>query len=81
MSVREDVGVINSSLTFINDLLRSMLDSHRAANKQMKIEKAPADVLKDILQPIAAILYRRDSDFVVQTDCPACRQTAPHSPA
>lgn len=33
-SVREDVHIIDSSLTFINDLLRSMLDMHKAVSQE-----------------------------------------------
>lgn len=69
-SVREDVGIIDSSLTFMNDLLRSMLDMHKAASMKMDISLAPADMKRDILEPVAAMLYHRDSNFEVQVDCP-----------
>jgi signal transduction histidine kinase len=49
-SVRDDLGIMHKSLQLINDLLRSMLDMHRAANKQMKIVNAPMDVLKDVFE-------------------------------
>ena len=65
----EDVGVIRSSLSFINDLLRSMLDVHRAANKQLKIEATPTDILSDILHPVASILYHRGDTFQVLVEC------------
>ena len=68
--MKEDLSVINASLTFINDLLRSMLDVHRASNKQMKLDLKPTDILKDILQPASAMLYRRDETFQVKVDCP-----------
>ena len=69
-SVREDVGIIDSSLTFINDLLRSMLDMHKAESMKMDINLSPADLKRDILEPVAAMLYQRDSNFTVEIDCP-----------
>lgn len=69
-SVREDLGIIKSSLAFVNDLLRSMLDIHRAESKQMKIENSPTGLLADVLQPVSAILYNRNQAFNVEIDCP-----------
>jgi len=69
-SVREDVGIIDSSLTFINDLLRSMLDMHKAESMRMDVNLAPADLKRDVLEPVAAMLYKRDSNFTVEIDCP-----------
>ena len=69
-SVREDVGIIDSSLTFINDLLRSMLDMHKAECMKMDISMAPADLKRDVLEPVAAMLSQRDSNFTVEVDCP-----------
>jgi signal transduction histidine kinase len=69
-SVREDVSIIDSSLTFMNDLLRSMLDMHKAESMKMDITLAPADLKRDILEPVAAMLYHRDSNFKVEIDCP-----------
>ncbi len=70
LSVREDVDIIDSSLTFINDLLRSMLDMHKAASKRIDVTFSLADVKRDILQPVAAMLYTRDSNFKVLVECP-----------
>ena len=33
--ISDDLNTIDASLTFINDLLRNMLDMHKAANNQM----------------------------------------------
>jgi signal transduction histidine kinase/CheY-like chemotaxis protein len=68
--VNEDVHIIDSSLHFINDLLRNMLDMHRASSKQLQIEYAPTDILLDVLMPINAMLYTRGSGVKVQIDCP-----------
>ena len=69
-SVREDVGIIESSLNFINDLLRNMLDMHKAASKNLNMQLVPMDMLHDILRPAAAMLYQRDAAFEVRVDCP-----------
>jgi signal transduction histidine kinase/CheY-like chemotaxis protein len=69
-SAKEDVQIIEASLHFINDLLRNMLDMHRASSNQLKIDLAPADLLKDVLEPVASMLYHRCADFEVLLDCP-----------
>lgn len=69
-TVREDVHIIETSLHFVNDLLRSMLDLHRVSSKNMVVDNSPADVLSDILQPVASMLTRRDDVFQVQIECP-----------
>ena len=71
IAVREDVGIIEISLRFINDLLRSMLDLSRASNNQLVLDYAPVDILNDILNPVAAMLYNRDNMFEVLIECPA----------
>ncbi|CAB9526882.1 respiration control sensor protein ArcB [Seminavis robusta] len=68
--VREDIEVVNSSLHFINDFLRSMLDIHRATGNQLKITKSPTDLLRDVLEPVSAILYKRVANFEVIVSCP-----------
>jgi hypothetical protein len=67
---REDVGIIDNALRFVNDLLRNMLDMHRAANKQLKVNMMPTDILHDVLEPVQAMLPQRDSKFEVQIECP-----------
>jgi signal transduction histidine kinase/CheY-like chemotaxis protein len=69
-AVREDVQIIESSLKFINDLLRSMLDLHRAKSNQLNLELAPTDIKRDILDPAASMLYQRDAMFSVEVHCP-----------
>ena len=69
-SVREDVAIIARGLQFINDLLRSMLDMHRASSNQIKIDLAPIDLLRDVLEPTASMLYNRNAEFDVVVDCP-----------
>jgi len=68
-AVREDVHIIESSLKFINDLLRSMLDLHRAKSDQLTLEFSPTDIKRDILEPAASMLYQRDAMFSVEVHC------------
>ena len=69
-SLREDANIISSSLRFINDLLRSMLDVHRATRDQMVLETDTIDILHDIFEPTASMIYARDTNFEVLIDCP-----------
>eukprot|EP00934_Nitzschia_sp_Nitz4_P008096 Nitzschia sp. Nitz4//scaffold12_size214221//42409//45425//NITZ4_001486-RA/size214221-augustus-gene-0.25-mRNA-1//-1//CDS//3329534978//8086//frame0 len=69
-SVREDVDIIDSSLTFAHDLLTSMLDMHRAVSKNVEIDEAPLDIKLDVVEPVVAMLYARGREFHVLTDCP-----------
>lgn len=69
-SVREDVKIIDNSLQFINDLLRNMLDIHRAASKELTIDFSPVDLMRDVFEPVGSMLYRRDDNFEVLLDCP-----------
>jgi signal transduction histidine kinase len=67
---REDVEIIDNALRFVNDLLRNMLDMHRASNKQLKVNMTPTDLLHDVLEPVQAMLPQRDSKFQVLLECP-----------
>ena len=68
--VREDVNVIQSSLTYINDLLRSMIDMHKASSDQLRVELLPANLRRDIFDPVATMLYQREDTFTVEIECP-----------
>jgi hypothetical protein len=48
----EDVTVIKSSLNFINDLLRTMLDVNKIDSRQLVLQPTPTDLYSDILEPI-----------------------------
>jgi signal transduction histidine kinase/CheY-like chemotaxis protein len=69
-SIQDDMGIIDASLKFINDLLRNMLDMNRASSNQLRIELAHADLLRDVLEPVASMIYNRCDDFEVLLDCP-----------
>ena len=46
-SCRGDVRIIQSSLKFINDLLRSLLDMQKAASNKLRLEIRPTDIYRD----------------------------------
>jgi len=48
-----------------------MLDMHRAANNLLKIEEKQVDLLHDVLQHVASMLYRRGEKFSVEVQCQA----------
>ncbi|CAJ1954748.1 unnamed protein product [Cylindrotheca closterium] len=68
--ITDDIQIVDSSLRFINDLLRSMLDFHRAKSKNMKLQIEPFDLEQDLLLPVRAMIYTRDSDVKIETNCP-----------
>ena len=68
-SLREDVRIIGSSLYFVDDFLRSMLDIHASTANKLKIHFAPTDLLKDVLEPVQSILYQRDGHVDVKVEC------------
>jgi hypothetical protein len=69
-ALQEDVGIISSSLRFINDLLRSILDVHRATRDQMVLEQDDVDVLHDIFEPVTSMIYNRDTNWTILVSCP-----------
>jgi len=69
-STLEDVEIIEKSLSFVNELLRNMLDMHRASNDQLSLSFQPTDVLSDVLEPVDSMLYRRGSTVRVTVECP-----------
>lgn len=80
VQAREDVEVVDHSLRFINDLLRTMLDMHRASSGNLQLKLAPVDLLRDVLEPVAGMLHRggegnigrgKGSEKVkIDVDCP-----------
>jgi signal transduction histidine kinase len=67
---RDDVKIIENSLKFVNDLLRNMLDMHRVAGKQIKVDLSPVEILHDVFEPVQAMLTQRGSQFEIVIDCP-----------
>jgi len=69
-TLKADVKIIGTSLYFIDDFLRSVLDIHASAAKRIDINMAPTDLLKDVLEPVQSILHQRDGAVDVQVVCP-----------
>ena len=68
---KDDLYIVDSSLHFINDLLRNMLDLHRASAKQLLLSETPTALLDDVLQPSMSMLYCRDPNVSVSVNCPS----------
>jgi len=66
--VRDDVRIIESSLKYANDLLHSMLDLNRG-NTEITIHSLPTDIKRDILEPVASMIFHRDETFEVTVEC------------
>jgi two-component system, OmpR family, sensor histidine kinase KdpD len=69
-NTRDDVDVISNALNFVHDLLRNMLDIHRFANKNLKLTLIPTDLLRDVLEPVVAMLHQRRSKIAFLLECP-----------
>lgn len=63
--VQDDIQIIDSSLHFINDLLRNMLDIQRAGSNQINVERKPTNIMDDIFKPVQAMLHLRDAPFKI----------------
>jgi signal transduction histidine kinase len=69
-ALQDDAKIVNSSLLFIDEFLRSMLDMYRAAANKLEVKMAPTDLLKDIMEPVCSMLYQREGSVDVTMDCP-----------
>ena len=72
--VQDDIKIIDSSLHFINDLLRNMLDMQRAGANQIRIENQPTDIMEDVFKPVRAMLHLRELPFEVILECSCNRK-------
>jgi signal transduction histidine kinase len=70
-SLQDDVKIIFTSLSFVSDFLRSMLDLHRAQGDQIEMKLAPVDLKTDVLEPISNMFYQRNTGVEVIVDCPS----------
>jgi signal transduction histidine kinase len=69
-TTRQDIAIIENAMKFVNDLLRNMLDMHRAATQQLKVTMEPTDLFLDVLEPVHSMLNQRNANFLVDLDCP-----------
>lgn len=63
--VQGDINIIDSSLHFINDLLRNMLDMQRAGSNEIHIQRKPTNIMDDIFKPVETMMHLRDVPFKV----------------
>jgi len=69
-SINADIAVIDSSLQFVNELLRNMLDLHRSVDKELKLKFTPTDIKSDVFEPVSSILFMRGAKVDILTECP-----------
>ncbi len=69
-AILEDMMVVESSLSFIDEFLRSCLDMYRGCANRIEVETAPTDLLRDVLDPVRGILRQHDGQVRVSVDCP-----------
>ncbi|CAB9512977.1 Sensory/regulatory protein RpfC [Seminavis robusta] len=68
--IKADINVIDSSLQFVNELLRNMLDLHRTqTGHTIKLHMLPTDIQNDIFEPISTILFMRGAAVKIETVC------------
>jgi len=69
-STREDVDIIDNSLSFVHDLLATLLDTSRAADCRLKLHRSTTNLLREVLRPVGTMLYTRGTMVEVTIDCP-----------
>jgi signal transduction histidine kinase len=47
-----------------------MLDMQKAAGNQLHLDMSLAEILGDVMEPVATMLYQRGNHFQVFVDCP-----------
>ena len=68
-SCEEDIGIVESSLGFINELLASLLDGDRIAWDEVNLNKVKVNIRHDVLEPVANMIYKRGKDFTIYLEC------------
>ena len=69
-AIMDDIAIMDSSLQFINELLRNMLDLHRTQSHRINLQIGIVDVKRDILDPVSAILFMRGAKVDIKVECP-----------
>jgi len=70
-SIEADLKIVDSSLRFIDDFLRSMLLLYRASANKLEVELSPTDLFSVVLGPVGDILQpRNDGNIRIIVDCP-----------
>ena len=68
--LEEDISIVGSSLHFVDEFLRSVLDIHRSAANKLDAQLAPTNLMEDVFKPVCSILHQRDGKVSVTADCP-----------
>lgn len=70
-SIEADHKIVDTSLRFIDDFLRSMLLLYRASANKLEVDLSPTNIFTSVLEPVRNILNPRSEDDVkVIVDCP-----------
>ena len=68
--LKSDVAVVESSLQFVHELLRNMLDLHRTnTGGKIELKLKPLDIKEDLFVPVSTILFMRGAAVEIQTEC------------
>jgi len=67
----ENLTVVDRSLRFVSDLMRNILDVHRASSDRMTLNMETVGLKEDVFEPVSSIIYTRDTNFKMEIDCPA----------
>ena len=68
--VEDDHKIIDSSLRFIDDFLRSMLLMYRASANKLDVDMVQTNLYKQVFEPVANILRPQKGAFDLSIDCP-----------
>lgn len=66
----DDISIVSGSLEYINDLLKNMLDIHKTACNEMRLDIDSVNILEEIFEPVAKILVPRFGTVQTIIDCP-----------
>ena len=71
--INSDLGMVSTSIQFIEELLTSILDLHKFLEGKIVLQSARVSILHDVLEPVAAMLSthsRANVELSVVTDDP-----------
>ena len=69
-SFQEDVHVIQSSLTFVDELIKSMLDMHKAENNELHVQEKSTKLATDVFETVRTVVDSKHNPFEFLVDCP-----------
>ena len=70
LSMQADHKIIDSSLHFIDDFLRSMLLMYRASSNKLEVDLVRTNLYSQVFEPVVNILQPQQGAFEVLVDCP-----------